>query len=361
MYKLRKRGILAALSAVAIGADSRKTILKRRPEALDKARTALTEKLALKNQLHGGIISTCMLQNELRRLFHDELHQWDRKRYLKGPFLVMKAAMENTKQGRVKAYTHYCRTCLEKTFSKWYDCTRVGTRRAPRFDQDRVDLFSRTTLIKIPFKQWHTISRMLTEAAKKRRAALTRFIHSYFMAWQNQARNNRLLKIKVFQNWRHYEDIVRTKPFYKWHEWAVNKRKRRRDNERFLNSHQRIKNRRILFKAFRHWSHQMAYGSVSALYTRYELIQKVKQQAKRIGELEDETQINHDRDLQITTSISQLQEELNKKEEEMKILTVSLKKAKEERDGAQSLVTLSHIDRESLRMASSRHMFCAQW
>jgi len=105
----------------------------------------------------------------------------------------------------------------------------------------------------------------------------------------------------------------------------------------------------------------MAYGSVSALYTRYELIQKVKQQSKRIGELEDETQINHDRDLQITTSISQLQEELNKKEEEMKILTVSLKKAKEERDGAQSLVTLSHIDRESLRMASSRHMFCAQW
>jgi len=107
-----------------------------------------------------------------------------------------------------------------------------------------------------------------------------------------------------------YEDrIVRTKSCYKWHEWAVIKRKRdRRDNEtRFLNSHQWIKNRRILY--------QMAYygGVVSALYTRYELIQKVKLHAKWIGERIGGWDTNKSRQ----RFISQLQDELNRKEEEM--------------------------------------------
>ncbi len=359
VYKLRKRGILTALSAIAIGANSRKKLLQRRGDALEKARSTLTEKLAIRKQSH-GIISTCMLQSELRRLFHNELYQWDQKRYVEGPFLVMKDAMIKRKERTLKAQHHFCWILRELTFYAWRDCALREGRRTPRYDQEKVDCFARSTALRICVKRWHAYSRIKAEAARKRRVVLTKLAHSYFMTWRTKARKCRSMKKEVIQNWQYHGDIVRISPFYKWRDWTISKRMREKDNVRFLNAHERKKNRRLLSKCFRHWGHYVVYGSVVGLYSRSGLVQKLNQQTRYISELEDAAETTHDTKLQLAC-IPQLQDELRKKADEIRILNVALKKVTEERDGARSLVKISPVEKESLRIASSRHIFCAQW
>jgi len=269
------------ISAVAIGANTNNKILQRRSNALARARLALTDKLQ-----SNGIISTDMLQNELRRIFHDELLKWDRKRYLSAPFFAMKAAMVHAKTGKTKAYDHMRRASLFKVFSTWRDYCSQERRRIPRFNQLQVDLFSTTRLLKVAFNRWHRLARLYTEAARKHRIVLTRFAREHFVSWRFQASHYRKLKARALTNWMQYGETVMTSPFHNWQEWAINKRNSRCVRERFLHAHRRIKERKLLSRVFRHWNHQMLYGRVSALYTRHELMEMLAAKTKKLEEME---------------------------------------------------------------------------
>ena len=362
VYGFKKRGILAALSAVAIGVNSKKKILQRRRETLDEARLSLMEKLERKKQTN-GVISTGMLQNELRRLLYNELNQWDKKRYLSAPFQEMKVAMKRVRIQRATAESHFAKKHLKKYLSQWYHfCYPEGNRRIVRFDQSKVDKFSALTTTKVAFKLWYKYARIRTKAAIMHRKALTNFVYSYFQEWRYQTRKQCLLRKDAFEAWKDFGNIVRRDPFLAWREWAFLHRRERNVNERFLRSHRRIKARRILLKCFRHWGHCIAYDRASALYSRSELMMQIERNTRRIQELEGAARLSASDDetpAQLRRLISNLHMEEIAKDETIAGLQMQLRKAKEDIDYARSLVDLAQMDPHVLKYISSRHAFTA--
>lgn len=195
-FKTKRKSIVTALAGVTIGSNQEKKILNRRTNALKQARETLVKKLEAKNQV-GGIITESMLQVELQKIFHNEIQAWDRKRYLRPPFKLMKQfAMEILLLKR-KADDHRSKSVLSNCIQNWRSNV-VKSRQVPlRYSQMVVDAFIEKRKMKLSFKVWYKWSIIMTSAKKLQRKILSRQALLLFQSWSIEARK-RLRKEEKF-------------------------------------------------------------------------------------------------------------------------------------------------------------------
>ena len=352
-FKSKKKGILAVLSAVAIGANSKKNILQRRQNALDQARGVLMKKLAEKSQSH-GIITMDMLQIELRRIFHNELHKWDRKRYLSGPFVVMKELMIEANIGNKKARDYAKTRYLKLPFEGWRNVSLTQLA-----SHAKVDIFAKKSLPIMVLKSWHRLARTYSIAAQKRRAFLTQIATDCFTAWLFQAKVNKPIRVRVIGQWTNYRQTIARGRFQKWRQWAAYKRDILRDRGRFLYAHKRLREGRLLLRFFRNWKHFISYGRVSGLYSRSDLFDLLEEKSRQLETLRS---AGH-KDTCYNATLG-MEEQLRQKHNEVERLSQLLKESQsqnEERCNLLNTLESNQDFRTMMESLVSRQTFCARW
>ena len=362
-FKSKKKGILAVLSAVAIGANSGNKILQRRQNALDQAREVLTKKLAERDQTH-GVITSDLLHVELQRIFHNELQKWDQKRYLWSPFMAMKETMLIAKHVNQKACDHRKKRYLMLPFEQWKTSSSKKIGRF-RYNQVEVDSFAKSRLSRMALKRWHGLARIHSLVAQKRRAILTRLASSCITAWSLQAKFNKAMKLRVIGQWINYRNTMMRCPLKKWIEWTVNMR----DRERLFCTHKRLGKGRIMLRIFRHWRHFISYGRVSGLYSRSELLEKLEEKSMRVEALESDLALSAKQhitfdDGNLRSTIRKLGERLHQKDSEVKRLILLLEGSRSQTEEAYALLKTLESNQEFrsvMESLVSRQAFCARW
>ena len=286
-YKSKKRNILHVLSAVSLGASSRKKILQRRRNGLANARSSLVDTLASKNQ-RKGIITNEMVQVELRRIFHTELFQWNRKKYLASNFIVWRDIMQETRRSKLRAYSHF----RSKFFVAWKcwtlknitlisgDCTNS------RDKHILVDSFRRKRLVGHAFRGWRIKARMYEYGKQMRRKILSHFVSEYLHEWHRITKHHRHTKRNILKRWKGYQKYTVYRSFSCWQIVIISLKQFRQDQDRFLSSYNRVKEKRQQWNIFRIWRQQARYGRVTSLYSRQDLLQKLAIQSRKIDCLE---------------------------------------------------------------------------
>jgi hypothetical protein len=288
-FKSKKRNIFNVLSAVSLGASSRKKILQRRKNGLAKARSNLTLILEAKNE-RKGIITNEMVQSELRRIFHTELFEWNRKRYLTRCFTSWTDVINETRSSKMKANNHL----KSKLFKRWRNWTIdqiiIITGDCPRLRNNYVDVeaFRSRKLIKQSFESWKIKSRVYGQAKRMRRRNLSQFVSDYLVNWYRVTKYYRQIKINALNQWKNYQYYTLGRPFLCWKDVTITLKKVRQDRDRFICSYRRVKDRRYQWRIFRTWRQQARYGRVTALYSRQDLVQQLALQNRKIDCLESQ-------------------------------------------------------------------------
>ena len=83
-------------------------------------------------------------------MFYNELHKWDRKRYLSGPFMVMKGLMIKANNRNQKARSYAKTRYLKLSFEGWKDVTLTQFTR-----HTKVAAHAKKSLPIIILKSWH--------------------------------------------------------------------------------------------------------------------------------------------------------------------------------------------------------------
>lgn len=280
-YCRKKRNVLRALSAISLGASSKKKILQRRRDGLSNARSRLTTILTGKQQSK-GIITNEMVQLELRRIFHSEMCNWNRKRYLADCFANWKDDFDMAKGLNQKANQHL----KGKLFKFWRGWTLLQVElisaSTPTYRIFELETFQKKWCLVKPFIAWRTKTRIYIKAKQMRRQLISRFVEHQFDEWQTFVKKSREIKTCVLQKWKDYKFITIGKPFLSWRDYAVHLKHLRQYRDSFVSSYSRMKKRRMLGKLFRTWRHQSRYGRVTSMYSRQELIQKLAAQSRKI-------------------------------------------------------------------------------
>ncbi len=285
-YHSKKRDIFHVLSSLSLGVSSRKKILQRRRDGLARARTSLIGTLSKKNEVE-GIITSEMVQRELRKIFHSELYDWNRKRYLEICFAGWKVMFREVKLTNLVATSHL----KVNLFKKW----RKWTNKQRPIIEGRCHDHSRKLSLAIAcnekivrqkmFRAWRIKARCYANAARMRRRVLTRFAKNVIYVWFGITKEHRAIKLNTLKEWKSYQQFTLGRPFLSWRQTTTLMRQTRRDQILFLKSYKQVKRRSMQFEIFRTWRHQTRYGRITSMYSRQDLLRLLEEKNHTINEL----------------------------------------------------------------------------
>lgn len=288
-YHSKKRDIFHVLSSLSVGTSSRKKILQRRRDGLTRARESLIGSLKKKNEVQ-GIITNQMVQRELRRIFHTELYDWNRKRYLEICFVQWKVLNKRAKEVNLLATCHLKQKILKKwriwSFNQMIVLSGDCDDRYQKFL--RAETFCTRIQLQKSFRAWRIKSNAYANANRMQRRILTRFVRDIMIIWLQMTKQRRAIKVNVLAEWLNYHSFVIGRPFFSWRDITVSMRRTRQDQRFFLKSYKQVKRRQLQWKIFRTWRHQARYGRVTSMYTRQDLLKLLAEKDCKIEELQSQ-------------------------------------------------------------------------
>ncbi len=280
-YSSKKKNVFHALSAISLGASSKK-ILQRRKDGLARARSNLTMILAKKNQRR-GIITNEMVQTELRRIVHADLSYWNRRRILSDCIVSWKEVLEKSNEMNNMASRHL----KGNIFRKWR-CWTV-TQVALISDDDNkscynveIEAFRKKWLEFQPFREWRLKAYVYAQSRRMRRRIISLWMSKQLCEWRAITSRSRESKIIVLRNWMEYKLISVGKPFLAWRDEVYSMKQLRQHRDRFIYSYNRMKLRRQLHRLFRTWKQQALYGRVTSMFSRQQLIEQLAVTTRKI-------------------------------------------------------------------------------
>ena len=291
-YHSKKRDIFHVLSSLSVGTSCRKKILQRRRDGLTRARESLIGTLKKRNEVK-GIITNQMVQRELRRIFHTELYDWNRKRYLEICFVQWKVLHKRAKEVNFLATCHLKR----KILTKWRIWSFNQIIVVSGDCEDRYEIFLQAEAfchriqLQKSFRAWRIKSSAYANANRMQRRILTRSVREIAIVWLQMTEQRRAIKVNALREWLNYHHFVIGRPFFSWRHITASMRQTRQGQGFFLTSYKQVKRRQLLWKIFRTWRHQARYGRVTSMYTRQDLLKLLAEKDCKIEELQ--SQMNH--------------------------------------------------------------------
>ena len=282
-YWSKKKNILNVISALSVGASSKKKILERRSDGLSHARSTLVNKLSKTNEQE-GLITSNMVQMELQRMFYAELFDWNRKRYLSRCFKSWYERISFKMSSTQKARKFYTR----KVFDRWKVWTMKqiviiqGDSNNSPYSYIEAETFHCKRIKFHSFKAWRKKAHLYLQAKRMQRKFVTNHISKCINEWNQQIRYYREIKMNALVQWKEYKHIMIGHPFECWKKIAKTQMQQRRERDRCISYFTRIKRRRIIWHIFKKWRQQALYGRVTGMYTRQELIEQLAIQTRRI-------------------------------------------------------------------------------
>uniref|UniRef100_A0A7S3PVX0 Sfi1 spindle body domain-containing protein n=1 Tax=Chaetoceros debilis TaxID=122233 RepID=A0A7S3PVX0_9STRA len=250
-FEQKRHSICIALSALSISVDPGpgKTILRRtRVDGLNRGRLTLSKNLRRRSEIHGPITAD-NLQIEKRKMIHDAVCDWNNRKYFGRAFTAIMRVMEESRCRRAT---------LRYVFNLWGKWYRIRyPRRVPRYDQEKVDLFSSQRLSRPAFVRWHRRARVFAEANRRYQAKYTQLATECLYFWQKESKHRKTIRKHAIHNWIHFKNEVVCKPFQKWHTLVVEKRCHR---EHLIHSHNILLERRTIQCTFGNWKWLVLYG-----------------------------------------------------------------------------------------------------
>ena len=162
----------------------------------------------------------------------------------------------------------------------------LAGRSIPRYIFSDVQSFTILRLLRFAFLPWRVKAKQLTCANQQRRRILSRFIKEYLLAWRKSASYYRKIRCTAVSEWNSYRISIMADSCTKWREFTSLRIRWREDRNRLLYAHGRIKARRACWKIFRLWRQKALCGRVTALYSRYDLLECLQAKDRETAELQ---------------------------------------------------------------------------
>ncbi len=212
-----------AFKAVTTGAISRKKANAVRMELIDRIRKDLSNYLKEKGLI--GIVPPHEVQKMLNRRVIDEFNIRKKVIVTKGIFNRFKKIVAMSKKFERDAEYFRFKKLAGTSFYAWSDYTYLKSlgldrKRWPgprkyevRYNQKRVDNFSRIRCERSIFKAWKAYFSIQLKVKRSYQKKLSQFISRVFHAWKGISNHQRRLRKITHENWTGYSNLMVSKPF----------------------------------------------------------------------------------------------------------------------------------------------------
>lgn len=222
-----------------------------------------------------------------------------------------------------KAKKFYFQKFIGKVFYIWSDYTYFSNRElvnvnrwiAPRnyiirYNQKRVDYFSRVRLERKVIAAWVKYTKLSAEVNLKYRTKLTRFLYEHFIEWRKISKKFHDLRVLVYENWKNYSKIILKEPFNMWIEYMKASKTKYYEHSRIATAYRRWKWRQKLIRILKVWRHQSIFGRTDGLYSRQMLLKSLSESKHFIHNLE---KLLNEQTLNLDECRAIIQDEVNNK------------------------------------------------
>ena len=205
-------------------------------------------------------------------------------------FSTLKYIYERARVNNRTAWKQWFRKLAGRCFYAWSDWVYLvgvgldrkrwsGPRKYEvRYNQKVIDVFTRNRLQRAVFVPWKKYAKRRSEAERRFRKHVARFLSAHYLAWRATAKELRRVRVLAVDHWTSYSTYMVTGPFKRWVEFAENAQTRRVQTNRLVKAYMRWKSRQKLETILRTWRHQSMYGRVEGMYTRTMLSRSLGEQ-----------------------------------------------------------------------------------
>jgi hypothetical protein len=265
---MRKAFLL--LNRYTVGPNSSKQLLRERKALAISLRHELSA-IQMSKGLSGIVLPEDFKQHFRRRM----VARFDAAKWLKMKrklFDVFVGILRTAQWNEYLASKHWYRNCAGRCFYYWTESNfqfSTGLERkrwlAPRryevrYNQKRVDHFSRLRVLRSIFKPWKDKQKIWREVNRRYKNRTFRFLIVHFDALKKVVKRLRALRVEAVDSWKGYAALVMTLPFQAWTGWVAVSKLAYQEKVTLATNYRKWKVRAALLIIVRTWRHQALYG-----------------------------------------------------------------------------------------------------
>ena len=322
-FRQRKRSVLHVWGNIALGLDSRKSILERRRGGLEQARESLTKRLAEKGE-SGLIITPEMIDSEIHRLVHNLLRKWMANYSKRNHFNSWREYFHPLYTRKSIATRHWAKKIQKRLLVSWLLHVRAciehtdGNFKVNHKNIAEAIHFHQSNTTAFVIKNWRRYTKTTTGSRQLRRRILSQLAHKTLIHWKSVTKNQIGMKKHALSIWIDIQQTYIKRPFRCWRNIVDNNRCQQDYQRRLVKTFLRSIQRRNMYEQFRLWHHQAKYARVTSFYTRNQLAFGWLENKRMFEQLSKKMKVIQDRMDQpdeLEATIQSLQMKLRKCEE----------------------------------------------
>ena len=332
-FRQRKKSVLHVWGNIALGLDSRKSILERRRGGLEQARESLTKRLAEKGE-SGLIITPEMIDLEIHRIVHDLLRKWMAKYSKRNHFMSWRDHLHPLYKQKLLAKGHWAKRIQKRILVSWLLHVRACIEHTDgnfkvnhKKSAAASELYHHNTTTFV-IKNWMRYTKATIGSRRLRRHILSRLARTSLIHLKLVTKNQIEMKRFALSIWIDIGQTYIKNPFRCWRNIVDNNKCRDGYERRLVTTFLHSIRRRNMYRHFRLWHHQAKYARVTSLYTRNQLAH---------GWLENKRMLE-----QLSMKTKELKDNVESSDEleaSIQSLVVKLKKSEDARRQAEQSLT----------------------